>query len=94
MEIEAKIARLKKLKDTPEEEFSAAKEKSELSLELDQIIFELNKSSEGMRTHYTSDKEPVMSDYFPELGKTRTFGDMEILDGSGDKDEKEVAACA
>ncbi len=94
MEIEAKIARLKKLEDTPEEEFSAAKEKSELSLELDQIIFELNKSSEGMRAHYTSDKEPVLSHYFPELGKTRTFGDMEILDGSENKDEKEVAACA
>ena len=47
-----------------------------------------------MRRHYTSEDEPVLSDYFPELGKTRTFGNMEILDGSNDRNEKEEAICA
>lgn len=90
MELQAKIARLENLKNTPEEEFSSAKEKSALSIELDQIIFELNKSSEGMRRHYESDNEPRLSDYFPELGYTKNYGNMEILDGSNE-DAKECA---
>jgi len=89
MELEAKTARLAKFKSTPEEEFSAAKEKSALSLELEQIIFELNKTSEGQRRHYDSDVEPKLSDYFPELGKTKTFADIEILDGGNDAPEPE-----
>lgn len=89
MELEAKTARLAKFKSTPEEEFSAAKEKSALSLELEQIIFELNKTSEGQRRHYDSDIEPKLSDYFPELGKTKTFADIEILDGGNDAPEPE-----
>lgn len=87
-ELEAKTARLAKLKSTPEMEFSAAKEKSALSVELEQIIFELNKTSEGQRRHYNSDVEPKLSDYFPELGSTRTFGNIEILDGSNEAPEK------
>lgn len=92
LEIEAKIARLKKLRDTPEEEFSSAKEKGSLTFELEQIIFDLNKSSEGMRPHYESDREPVLSDYFPELGKTKTYGDMQILDGSSDPEPTQECA--
>ena len=92
LEIEAKIARLKKLRDTPEEEFSSAKEKGSLTFELEQIIFDLNKSSEGMRPHYESDCEPVLSDYFPELGKTKTYGDMQILDGSSDPEPTQECA--
>lgn len=87
-ELEAKTARLAKLKSTPEMEFSAAKEKSALSVELEQIIFELNKTSEGQRRHYNSGVEPKLSDYFPELGSTRTFGNIEILDGSNEAPEK------
>ena len=54
LELSGKIARLKKLKETPMEEFSAAAEKGSLSTELDQIIYELNKTSEGQRRSYTS----------------------------------------
>ena len=90
MELQAKSARVENLKNTPKEEFSSAKEKSALSIELDQIIFELNKSSEGMRRHYESDNEPRLSDYFPELGYTKNYGNMEILDGSNE-DAKECA---
>ncbi len=42
VELEAKIARLAKLKSVPEDDFSAAHEKSSLSVELEQILFELN----------------------------------------------------
>ena len=88
LELSGKIARLKKLKETPMEEFSAAAEKGALSTELDQIIYELNKTSEGQRRSYTSQDEPNLQDYFPSLGKVRTYGTMEILDGSNDTDDK------
>ncbi len=84
IELEAKTARLAKLKSTPEEEFSAAREKSSLSVELEQIIFELNKTSEGQHRHYDSEDEPKLSSYFPELSNAQTFGNMEILDGSNE----------
>lgn len=63
----AKIARLSKLQSTPLEKFDAAGERSALSLELEQIIYELNKTSEGMRKRYESEEEPLLSDYFPML---------------------------
>ena len=85
LELEAKIARLEKLHAVPQEEFDAGKEKSELSLELEQIIFELNKTSEGQRRHYDSSDEPLLSSYFPELGKTKAFGHVEVLDGQNDE---------
>ena len=94
LELSGKIARLKKLKETPMEEFSAAAEKGALSTELDQIIYELNKTSEGQRRSYTSQDEPNLQDYFPSLGKVRTYGTMEILDGSNDSDDKITALSA
>ena len=94
LELAGKIARLKKLKETPMEEFSAAAEKGALSTELDQIIYELNKTSEGQRRSYTSQDEPNLQDYFPSLGKVRTYGTMEILDGSNDSDDKITALSA
>ena len=94
LELAGKIARLKKLKETPMEEFSAAAEKGALSTELDQIIYELNKTSEGQRRSYTSQDEPNLQDYFPSLGKVRTYGTMEILDGSNDTDDKITALSA
>jgi len=48
---------------------------------LEQIIFELNKTSEGMRKRYESEEEPLLSDYFPTLGKVKKLGNVEILDG-------------
>ena len=44
---------------------------------------------EGQHRHYDSDIEPKLSDYFPELGKTKTFADIEILDGGNDAPEPE-----
>ena len=79
-----KIARLAKLKSTPPEKFSSAKEKSALSVELEQIIYDLNKTSEDMRQHYDSDNEPLLSDYFPQLGHVKSLSDSEILDGEND----------
>ena len=93
-ELSAKTARLEKLKSAPPDDFSAAKEKSELSVELEQIIFELNKTSEGQRRHYDSEDEPKLSDYFPELSGCKTFGNLEILDGSNDAPEPETALSA
>lgn len=90
LELEAKIARLEKLHSTPIEEFDAAAEKSKLSLELEQIIFELNKTSEGQRRHYESKDEPLLSSYFPNLGKTEAIGQVEILDGG----QEEPKLCA
>lgn len=87
-ELDAKIARLAKLKSTPPEKFSSAKEKSALSVELEQIIYDLNKTSEGMRQHYDSDNEPLLSDYFPQLGKVKALADSEILDGENDKEDE------
>jgi len=92
-ELEAKTARFAKLKSTPEEEFSAAKEKSSLSLELEQIIFELNKTSDGQRRRYELEEEPNLSSYFPQLGNSKTFGSMEILDG-GDEAETDTELSA
>lgn len=92
LELEAKIARLEKLQTAPMEEFNAGKEKSELSLELEQIIFELNKTSEGQRRHYESQDEPLLSSYFPFLGKTKSIGHVEILDGGNDEPEFEESA--
>ena len=83
-ELEAKIARLAKLKATPPEEFSSAKEKSALSVELEKIIYELNKTSEGIRRHYESENEPLLSDYFPQLGEVNTLSDTEIFDSEND----------
>ncbi len=93
-ELAAKTARLEKLKSAPGDEFSAAKEKSELTVELEQIIFDLNKTSEGQHRHYESEDEPNLSDYFPELSGSKTFGNMEILDGSGDASEQETELSA
>ena len=90
IELEAKTARFAKLRSAPPEDFSAAKEKSALSLELEQIIFELNKTSEGQRRHYESENEPNLADYFPELSGSKTFGKLEILDGNNDATEPEV----
>lgn len=93
-ELSAKTARLEKLKSAPPDDFSAAKEKSELSVELEQIIFELNKTSEGQRRHYDSEDEPNLANYFPELSGCKTFGNLEILDGSNDAPESETALSA
>ncbi len=92
-ELEAKSARLGKLQETPADEFSAAAERSSLSVELEQIIFELNKSSEGLHCRYESKEEPKLADYFPQLIQSATFGIMEILDGSEEVEAK-PALCA
>jgi hypothetical protein len=92
-ELEAKSARLEKLRSTPADEFSAATEKSSLSVELEQIIFELNKTSEGQHCRYDSEAEPNLAAYFPQLVQTATSGIMEILDGSKETEPK-TALCA
>ena len=91
-ELAAKIARLAKLQSTPPEEFDAAGERSALSLELEQIIYELNKTSEGMRKRYESEEEPLLSDYFPMLGKVKALGNIEILDGGEEDTAEEESA--
>ena len=91
-ELAAKIARLAKLRSTPPEEFDAAGERSALSLELEQIIYELNKTSEGMRKRYESEEEPLLSDYFPMLGKVKALGNVEILDGGEEDTAEEKSA--
>ena len=91
-ELAAKIARLSKLQSTPPEKFDAAGERSALSLELEQIIYELNKTSEGMRKRYESEEEPLLSDYFPMLGKVKKLGNVEILDGGEEDTAEEESA--
>ena len=59
-------------------------EKSALSVELEKIIYELNKTSEGIRRHYESENEPLLSDYFPQLGEVNTLSDTEIFDSEND----------
>lgn len=76
-----------KLKATPPEEFSSAKEKSALSVELEKIIYELNKTSEGIRRHYESENEPLLSDYFPQLNNTQKLSDIKILDNKNEKED-------
>lgn len=41
-----------------------------------------------MRQHYDSDNEPLLSDYFPQLGKVKALADSEILDGENDKEDE------
>ena len=41
-----------------------------------------------MRKRYESEEEPLLSDYFPMLGKVKALGNVEILDG-GEKDTAE-----
>ena len=41
-----------------------------------------------MRRHYDSNNEPLLSDYFPQLGHVKSLGDSEILDGENDKEDE------
>ena len=52
------------------------------------------KNNEGQRRSYTTQVEPNQQNYFPSLGKVRTYGTMEILDGSNDTDDKITALSA
>jgi len=89
IEQEAKAAKLEKLQSAPPEKFSSSEEKSKLTVELDQIIFDLNKTSEGLRDNYISNEMPSLKNYFPELSAIGIFREIEIVE---DKDEEEDMA--
>lgn len=91
-ELAAKIARLAKLQSTPPEEFDVAGERSTLSLELEQIIYELNKTSEECANAMKPKRNRFISDYFPMLGKVKALGHVEILDGEEEDAAEEESA--
>jgi Sec-independent protein translocase protein TatA len=92
IELEAKAAKLEKLQSTPPETFSSSEEKSKLTVELDQIIFDLNKTSEGQRENYVSGEMPNLKNYFPELSNTGIFREIEIIEANDEEEDMAQSA--
>ncbi len=92
IELEAKTAKLEKLQSAPPEKFSSSEEKSKLTVELDQIIFDLNKTSEGQRDSYISNEMPELRKYFPELSNTGIIREIEVLESADDEEEMAQSA--